>query len=370
VPFSIIEHKRSYADSIVEGISYADSIAYALQDSEKLCMLKAAIVIHRRSNAVKLLLLGGTQFLGPHLVEAALAQEHEVTLFNRGQHNPDLFPQLERLRGDRTGDFSELTTRHWDAVIDTSGYLSKVVRASARALAGSVERYIFISSISVYADFSKEGLDEGAEVAKLGTQTEDMNDETYGARKALCERAVEQELPGRALLIRPGLIVGPGDITDRFTYWPWRVARGGEMLAPGDPKQQTQFIDVRDLASWIIRMAESQHTGVYNATGPDYRLSMDQLLEACKKVTGSDARFIWISDEFQEEHGLNFPLYVPEAYKGARAINCQKAFAAGLTFRPKEETIRDTLAWKGEKEMKLWITLEQERETLREWKRG
>ena len=137
------------------------------------------------------------------------------------------------------------------------------------------------------------------------------------------------------------------------------------MLAPGDPEQQTQFIDVRDLASWIIRMAELQHTGIYNATGPDYQLSMGQLLEACKKVTGSDARFIWISDEFQEEHKLNFPLYAPESDKGARAINCQKAFAAGLTFRLKEETIRDTLTWKGEKEMKLWTTLEQEREALK-----
>ncbi len=318
---------------------------------------------------MRLLLLGGTHFVGPHLVDAALAQGHEVTLFNRGQSNPDLFPQIEQIRGDRTGDLAALTVRNWDAVIDTSGYLSQVVRASAHALTNSVEHYIFVSSISVYADVSQEGLDEQAAVAQLGSgETEDMRDETYGARKALCEQAVEQVLPERTLVIRPGLIVGPGDPTDRFTYWPWRVARGGNMLAPGKPEQQTQFIDVRDLASWMIHMAEARKTGIYNATGPDYRLSMQQFLEACKSVSNSNAQFTWASDDFQEKHGLNFPLYAPEAYKGARAVNCQKALEAGLTFRPKEETIRDTLAWKGDKPLKTWVTLEQEQQALLAWK--
>jgi 2'-hydroxyisoflavone reductase len=318
---------------------------------------------------MQLLLLGGTNFLGPHLVEAALAHNHQLTLFNRGQRNPDLFPQVEQIRGDRTGDLSALSNRHWDAVIDTSGYLSNVVQRSAHALAGSVERYIFISSISVYADFSQSHQNEQAAVTPLGDKAEDESEmETYGARKALCEQAVEQELPGRTLVIRPGLIVGPGDTTDRFTYWPWRVARGGAMLAPGNPEQQTQFIDVRDLATWIIRMVEAQATGIYNATGPDYHLSFEALLLACQKVTSSDARFIWIDDNFQEAQGLNFPLYAPEAYKGARSINCEKAFAAGLRFRPKEETIRDTLSWKGDDKLKAWVTPEQEQNALQAWK--
>src|SRR5579872_4273010 len=233
---------------------------------------------------MKLLILGGTVFLGRHIVEAALARGHEVTLFNRGQHNPDLFPEVEKLRGDRNGDLAALQGRQWDAAIDTSGFVPRVVRASAEALANAVKHYTFISSISVYADFTKLGIDESSPVAKLVDESvEEVTGETYGGLKALCEQAAEEALPGKVLIVRPGLIVGPDDQTDRFTYWPYRVAQGGEMLAPGRPAHQEQFIDVRDLAQWIVRMVEAGKTGVYNATGPDYVLSTQQLLEVCKR---------------------------------------------------------------------------------------
>ena len=185
---------------------------------------------------MNLLILGGTVFLGRHLVEAALARGHAVTLFNRGQHNPDLFPEVERLRGDRDGDLQALEGRRWDAVVDTCGYVPRVVRASAEMLAPNVDHYTFISSISVYADTSKPGIDEQAPVGTLDDPTtEEVTGESYGPLKALCEQAAEAAMPGRVLNIRPGLIVGPHDPTDRFTYWVRRVAEGGEVLAPGNP---------------------------------------------------------------------------------------------------------------------------------------
>jgi len=300
---------------------------------------------------MNLLILGGTIFLGRHIVEAALAHGHELTLFNRGQHNPELFPGVEKLRGDRDGDMSALRGRRWDAAIDTSGFVPRIVRASAEALAHSVNHYTFISSISVYADFRTMGLDENAPIARLKDESvEEVTGETYGGLKALCEQAVEKVLPGRALVVRPGLIVGSHDPTDRFTYWPYRVSQGGEVLAPGEAGQQTQFIDVRDLAGWIVRMVEAGKTGVYNATGPDYLLTYSQFLEECKSVTASDARFVWVSETFLgpvvEEQNVNLQPWAPDEYAGINAANCNKAFADGLTFRPLADTIRDTLAWK------------------------
>src|SRR5579863_2076845 len=234
---------------------------------------------------MKLLILGGTVFLGRSIVEAALSRGHEVTLFNRGLHNPDLFPEVEKIRGNRNEDISLLQEgdRHWDATIDTSGYVPRAVQASAEALVGRVHHYTFISSISVFADFSKDGIDEQSPVGTLEDETvEEVTNESYGPLKALCEQAAERAMPGRVLVVRPGLIVGPNDVTDRFTYFPYRVAQGGEMLAPGEPEQQTQFIDVRDLAEWIVRMVEAGKTGTYNATGPDYALTMEQFLAECK----------------------------------------------------------------------------------------
>ena len=318
---------------------------------------------------MELLIIGGTGFLGRHLVDAALQRGHELTLFNRGQSNPTLFPNVEQLHGNRDGELSILQGRHWDAVIDTCGYVPRIVGASAQAVASLTHHYTFISSISVYADFSKTDIDERAPVATLEDErVEEITNGAYGALKALSEQAAEHAMPGRTLILRPGLIVGPGDYTDRLTYWPHRVAQGGEMLAPGDPEQQTQFIDGRDLAAWTVHMVEEGKTGTYNATGPDYSLAMGKFLDECKIATGSDARFTWVSDAFLTKHEIDLPLYAPEEYRGARAVNCGKALADGLTFRPVADTIRDTLAWKGKNaELKVGLKPEPEQQLLREW---
>lgn len=301
---------------------------------------------------MRILILGGTVFLGRALVDAATARGHEVTIFTRGKHNPELYPGLERLRGDRDGGLAPLEGRVWDVVIDTSGYLPRVVRASASLLAASVERYIFISSISVYPDLTIEGIDESAAVATIGDPSvEEITGETYGPLKALCEAAVEAALPGRALLIRPGLIVGPFDPSDRFTYWVERADLGGEVLAPGRADRAVQVIDVRDLGEWTIRMAEARASGIYNATGPDRRLALGEILEVSKAISRSDARFTWVDEAFLGEEKVTawteIPVWVPDEPDsvGLFTVDCRKAFADGLGFRPLEETVRDTLAW-------------------------
>lgn len=317
-----------------------------------------------------ILILGGTRFLGRHIVEAALASGHRLTLFNRGQTNAELFPSVEKLRGDRNNDLSALQGRHWDAAIDICGYVPRVVRASAELLAGAVTHYTFISSISVYADFQRPGLDENAPTGVLADPgVEEITNETYGPLKALCEQAVEEVLPGRALIVRPGYIVGPDDHTDRFTYWPHRVARGGEMLAPGDSEAPVQFIDVRDLSEWIVRMVEARATGSYNATGPAYRLEMGRLLAECKQLTGSDTHFIWADEDFLQAHQVDLPIWTPASEIGGAAVNCQRAIDAGLIFRPLSETIRATLAWDlsrpADYTLSAGLTPEQEAELLK-----
>jgi 2'-hydroxyisoflavone reductase len=300
---------------------------------------------------MKLLIIGGTVFLGRHAVEAALARGHEVTLFNRGQHNPDLFPEVEKLRGDRDGDLSALEGRSWDAVIDTSGYVPRVVRQSARLLADHVGHYTFISTISVFPEDAPPGTTETGPLVSMEDETvEEITGETYGPLKVLCERVVQEELGDRALIIRPGLIVGPYDPTDRFTYWPVRVARGGRVLAPGRPERTVQFTDARDIADWNVRMAEAGTAGVFNVNGPDYPLGMQALLDACREASGSDAEFVWVSEKFLEENDvqpwMEMTLWVPEEeMPGFFKYDCSKAIAAGLTFRPVVETCRDTVTW-------------------------
>ncbi|HKG15273.1 MAG TPA: SDR family oxidoreductase [Pyrinomonadaceae bacterium] len=301
---------------------------------------------------MKLLVLGGTKFLGRHVVETALARGDEVTIFTRGLHNADLYEGVEKLRGDRDGGLDALRGRRWDAVVDTSGYLPRVVRASAELLADAVELYVFISSMSVYADFRRPN-DEDSPTAKLADESaEEATGEAYGALKALCERAAESALPGRVLNVRAGLIVGPYDPTGRFTYWTGRVARGGEVLAPAPRERQIQFVDARDLAEWMLRMIDARRAGVFNAAGPDYVLTMEGFLEACRDACGSGARFTWVGEQFLLDRGVepwgNLPLWIPESSEHQRyflAENCERAFAAGLTFRPVAETARDTLAW-------------------------
>jgi 2'-hydroxyisoflavone reductase len=302
---------------------------------------------------MKLLILGGTVFLGRHLAGSALERGHEVTLFNRGVTSPELFPEVEKIRGDRDGDLTALSGREWDAVIDTCGYLPRQVLAVADRLAENVSRYVFTSTIAVYADFSTSGIDETAPVTTVADdKLAQFTAENYGGLKAICERALEERMPGRVISIRAGLIVGPYDPLDRFTYWVRRVARGGEVLAPGRPERQVQIIDARDLADWTIRMIETGQSGVYNATGPDYLLTMGRLLEACRDASGSGARFTWIDDEFLVEQQAGawqeVPLWLPAenvSMRGILSVDCGRAVESGLKFRPLPATIKDTLEW-------------------------
>ncbi|MBK8232496.1 MAG: epimerase [Candidatus Eisenbacteria bacterium] len=296
---------------------------------------------------MRILFIGGTRFVGRHLVELSLARGHEVTLFHRGVSHQGLFPGIDERIGDRDGGLDALKGDHWDACIDTCGYFPRVVRASTSFLAGSVIHYTFISSISVYKEFSRPRQDETSELATTPDETvEEITNDTYGALKALCERAAEEEMPGGVLHVRAGLIVGPHDLSDRFTYWPTRVARGGEVLAPGDPKRAIQFIDVRDLGAWILSRVEVATTGVFNVTGPAAPLSMETFLESCRRVVNSDARFTWVPDDVlaaaEARAYLELPLWIPGMDD---SFVCRRAIDFGLSFRPHEETIRDTLAW-------------------------
>lgn len=329
---------------------------------------------------MKLLILGGTVFLGRALVETALQQGHQITLFNRGKTNPDLFPEVERIIGERNGDLSALQDRRWDAVIDTCGYVPRLVQHSAESLADRAGQYTFISSLSVYADPSQVGIDESAPVGTLDDPlVEEVNGDTYGPLKALCEQAAETAMPGRVLVLRPGLIVGPYDPTDRFTYWPHRIAQGGEVLAPGRPGRVVQFIDVRDLAEWTVRMIEAGKIGVYNADGPAAPLAMGDLLASCKTESGSNAAFTWVSEAFliEQEVGMwmEMPLWVPESHPehaGFFAFDCRKAIAEGLAFRPLASTVRATLDWDAslppDRALRAGITRECESELLAKWR--
>lgn len=337
---------------------------------------------------MKLLIIGGTRFLGSHLAAAARAREHEVTLFNRGSHSSEA--DVETIRGDRYNDLDKLQGRRWDAVVDTCGMLPRAVRAAAEVLSDSVDRYVFISSQNVYADVSAPGIDESFPLRTL--TTEQLNEANaidtagqpsygamYGGLKALCEQAAEEVMPGRVLNIRPGLIVGPYDYTDRFTYWVVRVARGGEVLAPGRPDRFVQFIDVRDLAEWTVQMIESRASGVYNANGPTNSVTMHSLVEQCKSVSHSDASFTWASEDFLLQENVSawteMPLWLPEEaaphLKGFMFINCDKAAAAGLRHRPLTDTITDTLTWRqasrANNKLEAGIDTEKEQTLLRKW---
>jgi len=330
---------------------------------------------------MKLLIIGGTIFLGRHLVEIARAHGHDVTLFNRGKHNPDLFPDVERIQGDRREDLSMLEGRHWDAVIDTCGYFPRDVRSMARALAGATDHYTFVSSISVYSDMSAPGIDENGAVGELAEEDIDaiteITGENYGPLKALCEAAAEEEMPGRTVSVRAGLIVGPWDPTDRFTYWPHRARLGGEILAPGAPDAPVQFIDVRDLAAWIILMAENRHTGVYNATGPGHTLTMGHLLDECVAAADNGAHLSWVDEPFLMEHEvgpwMEMPLWIPATpeHAGFNHVDCARAIENGLTYRPVRETVRDTMAWDATlpagRELRAGMKPEREEELLKLW---
>ncbi len=322
---------------------------------------------------MKILILGGTKFLGRATVEAALDRGHEVTLFNRGETNPELFPDVEKLHGDRTEDLSALEGRSWDAVIDTSGYIPAVVRRSAEALKGSAGRYLFVSSVSVYADLS-ERPDEEAPRGELGDMPADALLEdysNYGPLKALSEDAVWDVYGDRATIVRPGLIVGPHDPTGRFTYWPHRVARGGEVVVPAPPDRLVQFVDVRDLGNWLVELLERDAGGAFNATRPG--VSWTELFETAVAVTGSDATPVWVPDEFlqQEEVGewMELPMWLADPeWVGMNQADVSRAESAGLRFRPLEETIRGTLD-QAETTEDAGMKPERERELNEAWRR-
>lgn len=334
---------------------------------------------------MKILILGGTLFLGRALTGAALERGHDVTLFNRGRHARESFPGVENLIGDRDGQLDALRGRSWDAVVDTSGYVPRLVRASAELLAASVERYVFISSVSVYADFSRP-IDESSPLKTIPDESvEEVTGASYGPLKVLSEQALDETLPGRALIIRAGVIVGPYDPTVRFSYWTARAARGGEVLAPGDPRTPVQIIDVRDLAEWTIAMIEAGEAGVFNASGPAM-LTMGEMLETCRSASGGEAHFTWVDETFLGERGVlpwtDLPLWMPpsvETHKYFFRIPSDRALAAGLTFRSLSETVRDTLAWQRSTEGRpppekpgvptpdLTLGEARERELLDEW---
>ncbi len=328
---------------------------------------------------LSILILGGTRFLGPQVVDAARKHGHSLTLFNRGKTHPGLFPDIEKLLGDRDGNLKALEGRKWDAVVDTSGYVPRVVRASADLLKDAVQQYVFVSTISVYAKAEKPGMDENGPVATIADPTNENVKENYGALKALCEGAAEQSMPGRVTNVRPGLIVGPGDPTDRFTYWPVRVARGGEVLAPGTPADPVQYIDVRDLGDWIVKAIEDRTVGVYNAVGPKEELGMGHLLDACNATGGGKATFTWADAAFLDDQKVaawsDMPVWVPPIGEdaGFSRISSARAMGRGLAFRPVEETTRATLEWfrtePAEHQAKLTsgLTPEREAEVLAAW---
>jgi 2'-hydroxyisoflavone reductase len=310
------------------------------------------------SKPLSILVLGGTGFIGPHMVREALRRGHTVSLFNRGKTNDELFPDLETITGDRAGDLDGLQGRSFDAVIDNSGYVPRHVQLSARLLSPNIAYYLYISTVAVYAGFTGPN-DESSPLAKLDDETiEEVTGETYGPLKALCEKRATDEIGAdRLSIVRPTYICGPGDHTDRFTYYPVRTSKGGAMLWPGSPERQLQIIDVRDLASFVVDSVEQKTTGIYNAVTPPGEYSMGDLLEDCQAVTATTVQPVWASDQLLDEYELTekFPIYAPANGEYARIFSTsnKRAYAAGLRNRPVRETVRDLMSW--------WKTLPAER---------
>lgn len=338
---------------------------------------------------MKVLVLGGTRFLGRAIVEEALKRGHEVTLFNRGT-NHEMFPDVEQLIGDRNGDVSQLENRKWDVVMDTCGITPHQIEKIATVLGDNVEHFTYISSISVYPDWIPLNIEEDYHVHSIPPEEilEKIEEgivspyEYYGGMKVACEEEAEKHWSGRVLQVRAGLLVGSCDYSDRLPYWVHRVAQGGTVLVPGRPERPVQFIDVKDLAAWALTMAENRQAGTFNVTGPSKELTMEEFLNTCKVVTGSDAEFVWADEKFMLEEKvqpwMEMPLWIPEEFalegaaepwKGSSFISIEKAVTAGLSFRPLEETIADIYedVKVKETEWKAGISREREQELLEKW---
>jgi 2'-hydroxyisoflavone reductase len=346
------------------------------------------VAAKKKSRPLRILVLGGTKFLGVHIVELALQHGHSVTLFNRGKTNAAIFPQLVHLKGDRDAQLDALKGKHWDAVIDDSGYVPRHVKLSAQLLAPNVQRYIFISTISVYASFEKPNT-EDSPLGKLADETtEKVEGGAYGPLKALCEKAAEAAMPGRVAVVRPGLIVGPRDPTDRFTYWPARAARGGDMLAPGTPSDRVQFIDARDLAAFVLRLVERKTVGTFNATSPPGMFTIGDVLSASIAAANATVKPnpaptpVWVPADFLEQQKVqpwsDMPVWIPASgeYTGFADASVTRALREGLSIRPVQPTVNDTLAWHlqrpAEERAKLaaGLTPEREQAVLEAWRKA
>jgi 2'-hydroxyisoflavone reductase len=298
---------------------------------------------------MRILVIGGTVFVGRHIVEAALARGHELTLFTRGQSNPEAFPGVEHVRGDRNVDLGLLAGRSFDAVVDTCAYVPRAVRESGRALADSVGRYLFISTTAVYPPTLDADLPESYRLDTTDDPTtEVVTNETYGPLKVLCEQELDAIFGDRATHLRLHYVVGPYDRPERFTYWPARMARGGTVLAPGHPDRAIQFVDGRDLAAFAVDALERDLSGPYNLAGPLPPATWGEFLETCREVTGSDAEIVWVDEEFLDEHGVasdsEAAMWVREAVYGPYTVAIDRALADGFRPRPMVDTVCDTYA--------------------------
>ena len=329
--------------------------------------------VSRRDQPLRILILGGTGFIGPHMVHEALRRGHEISLFNRGRTNRALFPDLELLVGDRNNQLDALRGRKWDAVVDNSGYVPRHVADSAQLLSSAVSHYIYVSSVSAYAamsgnltaadyhDVDMPNTEYDSPLVSMPDETvEEVTSETYGPLKVLCERAATEAMgEDRITILRPTWVAGPGDNSDRFTYWPVRVSRGGEMLVPGAPADRIQIVDVRDMANFVVDSLEQKITGIYNMVNPPGTYSIGQLMDDCQTVTAADVDMTWVDVPFIEKHGLHtggeLPIWAPVSgdTRSDAIVNGDRSFAKGMKTRPERETIRGILQW--------WPTLPEDR---------
>ncbi len=316
---------------------------------------------------MNILVLGGTQFVGRHIVEKALLLGHQVTLFHRGKSGPDLFPEAEHVHSDRDGGLDALGDRKWDWVIDVSGYVPRIVQQSCEYLRNRCDTYLFISTISVFKDYTQIGLDESSELAELEDETvEEITGATYGGLKVLCERVVQGIFGGRSLIVRPGMIVGPYDHTDRFTYWFRRAQKGGKMLSLCERDEAVQFIDGRDLADFCLHLLHIQAFGIYLATGPQFAITWGDIFDEAALQVGSEYEIVRPNFDWLKEQGVaTLPSQFPAEANtpGVYRIKIDKGIEAGLRFRPLADTVRDTLVWRQSVAEPLKAGLTEEKET-------